>query len=67
MSNEAFNQHIEFGSPFGDSGGLYEVADWAGYMLKTAKLLIEQANPPADARLSADWVIARKLWMEGVP
>ena len=66
MSNEAFNQHIAFGEPVGDGEGLYEIADWAGDMLKTARKLLEQAEPPADAKLSADWMVARKLWMKGV-
>lgn len=39
MSNEVMNQHIEFGEPVGDSEGLYEIADWAGDMLKTETLL----------------------------
>lgn len=67
MSNEAFNQHIEFGEPFGDSGGLYEIADWAGYMLKTARELLEQASPPDDASASIKWVKKRKQWMDGIP
>jgi hypothetical protein len=44
MSNSAMNAHIAFGSPMGDSEGLYEVADWAGDKLMEAVALLRAVS-----------------------
>lgn len=33
MSNELLNAHIMLGEPCGEDAGLYEIADWAGYLI----------------------------------
>jgi hypothetical protein len=65
MSNEVMNQHIAFGSPLGDSEGLYEIADWAGEMLSSARRLIEQADPPSNPEKAKQWMKDRRTWLKG--
>jgi hypothetical protein len=69
MSNEVFNQHIEFGSPL-EGEGLFEIADWSGEMLKTARRLLLAARPPSDATddvANVEWLYDRERWANGDP